>query len=138
DEFARSLGGSAFGATSGSLAAGRYDLLTTLLHEVGHLMGFTDEFNGFTRFVTRRPDGALVFDAPDVTAILPGGDGDHLSAAVYRGDLMNANLAPAVRKVPSTLDVAMLEAAWSGASGQSGSAPTFTPAFLDAVSGFVF
>ncbi|NEQ48475.1 MAG: PKD domain-containing protein [Leptolyngbya sp. SIOISBB] len=87
-------------ATADSAAYGRYDLLTTLLHELGHLAGF---ISGYTAFDQHVQDGS--FTAGDITAPLSA-DGSHL-ADPYR--LLSPYLAPGVRKLPSELELQILD-----------------------------
>ena len=105
-EFGTTLDGIAFEATGDSAAAGKYDLLTVLLHETGHLLGFNSEVPGFAAHVGTIV-GSQVFVVPELTAVLSG-DGDHLDSQTYPNDLMNATLSPSVRRLPSPLDLQIL------------------------------
>ncbi|NEQ43013.1 MAG: DNA/RNA non-specific endonuclease [Leptolyngbya sp. SIOISBB] len=87
-------------ATADSAAYGRYDLLTTLLHELGHLAGF---IQGYTAFDQHVQDGS--FTAGDITAPLSA-DGSHL-VDPYR--LLSPYLAPGIRKLPSELELQILD-----------------------------
>ena len=98
-------------AAEGSAAYGRYDLLTTILHELGHLAGFIEGYSGFDRHVK---DGTFTYG--NLTAPLST-DGSHL-ADPYR--LLSPYLAPGVRKLPSELELQILDII----RHQSGSAPT--------------
>jgi hypothetical protein len=50
-EFNLALTDSAFKATPGSASYGRYDLLTTILHEMGHLAGMISGNPNFDQYV---------------------------------------------------------------------------------------
>jgi DNA/RNA endonuclease G (NUC1) len=108
-EFDRALGASAFAASSGP-AAGRYDLFTVFLHEVGHLAGFTAGYRGFSERIVRTVEGSQLFAGPGFTATLSAG-GSHLDSRVHPDDLMNTELRPSVRKLPSGLDVQIITTA---------------------------
>jgi hypothetical protein len=45
-EFATHLGADTLAAANGSLAAARVDLLTTVMHEMGHVLGYRDDNSG--------------------------------------------------------------------------------------------
>ena len=84
-----------------SAANGKYDLLTTVLHELAHLYGFIDGYAGFEQLKT---ENTLVGD--NFTATL---DGEHLDRQAHPRDLLNTHLAPGIRKLPSELDVQILK-----------------------------
>jgi large repetitive protein len=107
-EFSQTLTDSAYRATADSLAYGHYDLLTTLLHETSHLQGFIAGYNGFDSHI-QTLNGSKVFTGDGFSAILTP-DGSHLSSSVYTYDLMNTTLTPGVRKLPSALDIQLLNA----------------------------
>jgi hypothetical protein len=77
-EFAQTLADTAFRATTGD-AVGKYDLLTTILHETGHLLGIINGNPGFDSNV-KTLNGKKVFVGKDFTANLSP-DGSHLDAA---------------------------------------------------------
>ena len=131
-EFATALSGGAFLATGNSPAAGKYDLLTVLLHEEGHLLGFDPDVPGFTAHVGT-VDGSQIFSGPGFTAELtPAPDDDHLDSGAYPNDLMTASLAPSERRLPSALDEKIIatvrnaSAALLAASGGAPVVPTVT------------
>ncbi|WP_416233587.1 hypothetical protein [Cronbergia sp. UHCC 0137] len=100
-EFAQTITDTAYQATTGD-AFGKYDLLTTILHETGHLFGIINGNPGFDSNV-QTLNGKKVFVGKDFTANLSL-DGSHLDATVHPYDLMNNTLAPGVRKLPSLLN----------------------------------
>ena len=91
-------------AAPGSPAYGRYDLLTTILHETGHFAGFIEGHAAFDRHV-QTLNGSRYFVADGIKAALVD---DHLDPSIYPHDLLNPILAPGVRKLPSDLDLAIL------------------------------
>jgi len=104
------------------VTAGKYDLYTVLLHEIGHTLGFTQAYGGFASLVEIDADGTTSFVGPDFAAKLDG-TAQHLHPQANRNDLMNPELEPGVRKQPSVMDVQILqasyEAARAGATGFS-------------------
>ncbi len=108
-EFSQTLNTTAFRATPDSAAYGHYDLLTALLHEMGHLEGFINGYNGFDHHIQTVNDSKL-FVGDNFSATLTP-DGSHLDSKVYPYDLMNPTLTPGVRKLPSTLDAQIITAA---------------------------
>ena len=93
-------------AATESEASGKYDLLTTVLHELAHLYGFIDGYEGFDANVETE-NGTTKFIGDDFEAIL---DGEHLDKQAHPYDLLNTHLAPGMRKLPSELDVQILQA----------------------------
>ncbi|QDU10247.1 VCBS domain-containing protein [Gimesia aquarii] len=103
-------GGVAHTADGNSDAVGRYDLLTVLLHEIGHVAGFTQTYAPFGSHVEVGVGGTLSFVGSGFEATLTN-DGLHLDDTVHAGDIMNATLDPGVRKLPSVLDTLILQTA---------------------------
>ena len=93
-------------ANAESEADGKYDLLTTVLHELAHLYGFIDGYEGFDTNIEIE-NGTTKFIGDDFEAVL---DGEHLDKTAHPGDLLNTHLAPGMRKLPSELDVEILQA----------------------------
>ncbi len=93
-------------AAAESEANGKYDLLTTVLHELAHLYGFIDGYQGFDDSLSTKK-GTTKFIGDDFTATL---DGEHLDKQAHPDDLLNTHLAPGMRKLPSQLDVEILQA----------------------------
>jgi Bacterial cadherin-like domain len=109
-EFTTQLADTAFRATTGA-ASGKYDLLTTILHELGHLQGIISGNTAFDTHV-QNINGIPTFIDGGLTATLTP-DGSHLDSTLYPYDLMNTSLKPGVRKLPSSLDLAILNTIWS-------------------------
>lgn len=112
-----------YGSVEEPVAAGKYDLYTVLLHEIGHTLGFTQSYAGFANYVESGPDGEKVFAGPNFTVELDA-TGQHLDPVGSPDDLMNPELNPGVRKLPSTTDVQILQASYQAAeTGQHGFSP---------------
>ena len=94
------------------VANGRYDLYTTLLHEMGHVYGFNTNYEAFSEVVGQYL-GQL------------DGTGMHASNS---DDLMYATLATGVRKFISEFDVSIINSAYDAAKADG------TLSFSDAVS----
>ncbi|MGB3639369.1 MAG: DNA/RNA non-specific endonuclease, partial [Rivularia sp. (in: cyanobacteria)] len=105
-EFSQTLTDTALLAAADSEAYGKYDLLTTILHEIGHLAGFIYGYNEFDRHI-QNINGKKTFVADNFTATLSP-DGSHLDSTAHPYDLMNTTLRPGVRKLPSLLNLQIL------------------------------
>nr|WP_013334799.1 CARDB domain-containing protein [Gloeothece verrucosa]ADN18050.1 YD repeat protein [Gloeothece verrucosa PCC 7822] len=114
-EFSQSFNETAFKASSNSEAFGKYDLLTTILHEMGHIAGFINGHDSFDSHV-QSVNGFPVFVGDNFTAKLTS-DRSHLDSNLYPYDLMNTSLAPGVRKLPSQLNLQILNAIRSTTGG---------------------
>jgi DNA/RNA endonuclease G (NUC1) len=113
--------GEYFQATANSASYGKYDLLTTILHEMGHTKGIINGYSEFDKYV-KGPQ----FITDTFTANLTP-DGSHLDTTFHPYDLMNTSLKPGVRKLPSALNPAMINAINSGiGSRESGVAGTIS------------
>jgi PKD domain/Bacterial Ig domain len=113
-------------AAPNSVAAGKYDLLTTILHEMGHTLGI---INGYSEFDKHIKNNIFTTDT-FTTKLTP--DGSHLDSTLYPYDLMNTSLKPGVRKLPSTMDWAILNAINSGVGSGVQGVATVNPAHLTA------
>ena len=102
----------AFQATPDSPAYGKYDLLTTILHETAHLYGFINGYSGFDSKTTYI-NGRRNFVGDNFTALLSV-DGSHLDKQAHPHDLLNTHLAPGIRKLPSDINVLILNAIQKG------------------------
>ncbi|MDF1744915.1 MAG: hypothetical protein P1V19_14560, partial [Gimesia sp.] len=103
-------------AIAGSAAEGHYDLYTVLLHEVGHAAGFSTGYSAFSDHVETSNSGQVQFASWDFVAPLSD-DGLHIDENFYPNDLMGHDLDPSTRKMISTLDVQILQAAYADAAG---------------------
>ncbi|QDT44366.1 putative outer membrane protein pmp20 precursor [Gimesia alba] len=107
---------------------GGYDLYTVLLHEIGHVLGFTRYYSGFGSLVETDGNGDLVFVGSDFTVALDS-TGLHTEDPAFPDDLMNDTLDPGVRKTPSDISVQMLLEAYAsaqaGATGSGGASPIY-------------
>ncbi|PHS12480.1 MAG: hypothetical protein COA78_08390, partial [Blastopirellula sp.] len=114
---------------SANLAAGpsadQYDLYTVILHELGHLHGFMNQYAGFQNVITQDGGNNVIVTADGTTAELDF-YAQHLDASAHAGDLLNDTLDPGVRKEISDLDVQLIQAAYAAADG--GSSDTATAA----------
>ena len=103
EEFLSGKGSTALTASEGSDAWGRYDLLTFLAHEVGHLLGIDGDDARFAAHTVMMLDGSWRFVGDGLSVILTA-DREHLCPFTHPGDLMNPALLPSLRKLPSVLD----------------------------------
>jgi RHS repeat-associated protein len=94
-----------------SSAQGHYDLFTVLMHELGHIAGIRSAHAGFDRY-TVNAAGSRLFVAPNISARLSA-DGSEIDPGSHPHDLMNPVLEPGMRRLPSALDVEILEAVLS-------------------------
>jgi hypothetical protein len=113
-------------ANPNSAAAGKYDLLTAILHEMGHTLGIINGYNEFDKHIK---NGIFTTDT-FTTKLTP--DGSHLDSTLYPYDLMNTSLKPGVRKLPSAMDWAIINAINSGVGGGVSGVGTVNPAHLTA------
>ena len=111
------LENSAFGTQTGpdsyvagpnSPAAGKYDLFTLLLHEIGHLLGIDPQIPGFVAHVGMVAGSAVFADGGVSATFVP--QADDLDPNLYPNDLMSLELAPGERRLPSALDVQIIDA----------------------------
>jgi hypothetical protein len=79
---------------------------------MGHTLGFISGYSEFDKYVKGNK-----FITDTFTAVLTR-DGSHLDTTFHPYDLMNTSLKPGVRKLPSALNLAMMNAINSGIGSQ--------------------
>jgi hypothetical protein len=100
-------------AGGSSPAAGAFDLLTVMQHELAHALGFSIFYPAFAAHLVDDPDGNRTYAGATVTARLTGlGGGSHTLQEEHLFDLMNPELMPGHRLNPSPLDLAVLHDAF--------------------------
>jgi large repetitive protein len=113
-----------FTAAPNSEAAGKYDLLTAILHEMGHALGI---INGYSEFNKHIQGNQFVIDSTHAYRL--SADRSHLDNSLYPGDLLNTSLKPGIRKLPSEIDLQIIKALNAGFSNANS---TINPAHLSA------
>ncbi|WP_417375975.1 Calx-beta domain-containing protein [Gimesia maris] len=98
-----------------SAAEGHYDLYSVLLHEIGHVVGFTSSYTAFSNMVETNENNETLFVGSDFLVQLTD-DGVHIDQPV---DLMNPTLDPSTRKTISALDIQILHEVYANAAGAS-------------------
>ncbi|WP_425365349.1 PKD domain-containing protein [Gloeothece verrucosa] len=76
---------------------------------MGHLAGFISGWSGFDSYI-QMINGSPVFVGDNFSAQLTS-DSSHLDTTAYPYDLMNTRLAPGIRKLPSNIDIQILNLA---------------------------
>jgi hypothetical protein len=93
--------------------AGMYDGLSIFLHELGHALGFSDQYAAFSANLTTDGSGNRFYaDGPLVVGLTPYSQGTHISDSRYPNDLMVANLGTGVRRGISNVDLQVLSDAY--------------------------
>jgi DNA/RNA endonuclease G (NUC1) len=113
-----------FTAAPNSEAAGKYDLLTAILHEMGHALGI---INGYSEFNKHIQGNQFVIDSTHAYRL--SADRSHLDNSLYPNDLLNTSLKPGIRKLPSEIDLQIIKALNAGFSNANS---TINPAHLSA------
>ncbi len=94
---------------------GRYDALTLFRHELGHAMGFADEYWDFLDRLTLGPGGSRTFNGDGFSVVLtPESQGTHMADPAYPGDLMVAAMGTgqSYRREISRIDLEVLADAY--------------------------
>jgi hypothetical protein len=120
-EFRAGSGGDYFTANPDSQAYGKYDLLTTILHEMGHTLGIIKGYSEFDKYVRNNK-----FVTASGTEITLTPDGSHLDPTFHPYDLMNTRLKTGIRKLPSAMDWAIIDALNSGVGSRVSGVGTIT------------
>lgn len=117
----------------GTPGESQYDLYTVILHEVGHALGLTTQYDAYAANIEADGSGGLLYVGDGYVVELDN-SGQHIDDAAYAGDLMSATLSPGVSKLPSQIDAAMLLTAYAVAA-ESGSGITAGAAAITAAGG---
>jgi VCBS repeat-containing protein len=83
-----------YSGTDGETPEDKYDLYTSLVHELGHAYGFTQTFSGFASLTVENPEGDLQFEFDAITIPLDA-DGEHVAAPE---SILSAELSPGESK----------------------------------------
>ncbi len=110
------------------------DMYSTVLHELGHAIGFANAYSNFAGHTLPGADGEgiFIFFNSSFTAILPQGDWSHIDPTVPShpwqfGDLMGPTIGVGQRNLITSLDVDMFReayGAWYSGPGTE-TLPTF-------------
>jgi hypothetical protein len=93
--------------------AGMYDGLSIFLHELGHALGFSDQYDAFSANMTADGSGNRYYAyGPLVVGLTPYSQGTHMSDSRYPNDLMVAGLGTGVRRGISNIDLQVLSDAY--------------------------
>jgi hypothetical protein len=114
-------------ANPDSAASGKYDLLTAILHEMGHTLGFINGYSQFNQNIKGRQ-----FYTDSTHSYTLSSDLSHLDNTLYPNDLLNTNLKPGIRKLPSTMDWAIINTINSDVGSGVSGVGTVNPAHLTA------
>jgi hypothetical protein len=104
-----------FGATTDGLGTNEFDLFTVALHELFHLIGFSDTQVAYARHVSGGrfggPAAVLQYDANAIPPLAPGDLSHWADSTRDNGQpvLMAATLDAGVRKTATPLDLAVLQ-----------------------------
>ena len=137
-EFGVALSSTQLHADGSSPAAGKYDLLTVLTHEIGHLLGFDISAPGYAAHV-ETVAGSVMFAAQGLSIALAGSaNPNHLDPIAYPDDLMDPALAASTRRLPSVLDAAIVAAVRQAPTSASAAAPSLAIAPLLALTPYAW
>jgi hypothetical protein len=106
--------------TDGDLTISHYDMLSVARHELGHVLGFVDDFyvNNIGTAAEELVwdnliDSNNIFDAGGLNVSMDGSDHAHtLNAGITDNDLMNAAIYNGERRDISSIDLEMLSLAY--------------------------
>lgn len=97
----------------GAVPSNEFDGLTIFRHELSHAVGFNDWYIAFSNHLTADSAGVRTYQGQDfILGITPESQGAHISDGRYSNDLMNAGVAPGVRRTISEMDLRVLSDAY--------------------------
>jgi RHS repeat-associated protein len=92
--------------TSDSIATTRFDLLTVLTHEIGHLLGFGAGFETFDSLIQSAGGTSYVTSGP--TRWYLNGSNTELDPTLHSKAVMAATIAPGTRRYPTAEERALI------------------------------
>ena len=92
----------------GGVAADSYDLLSTAIHEVGHLLGFGTGFSEFDKLTSIDADGQKWLNVDDAKLSLTE-DGNELNPHLHSDFVMSATLSRGMRRRPTQQEIGWAE-----------------------------